>query len=286
VTVLARPGEDAHFVDARPSLMVRMRGADLFILNGLDLEVGWVPPLLEGCRNGAIQPGKAGYLDVSAVVRPIEVPSGVVDRALGDVHPLGNPHYTCDPIALRAVAGAIAERLGRLDPAGAKAYESGLEAWRLRLDTALFGEDLVEQVGGGKLARLCEEGELDAWLDAEGLSDRRGGWLKAMADVKGREVVPFHTSLNYFFRRFGLVVAATVEEKAGVPPSSAAVARVTRTIQDRKVRALVTHPFYSETVTRSIGEKTGARVVTVPLEHEDAIALVDMLVREIGAALR
>lgn len=286
VAVLARPGEDPHFVDGKPSFLVKLRDADLFVVNGCELEIGWVPPLLEGARNGAIQPGRDGYFDASSAVTLIEKPTGPVDRSQGDVHVLGNPHFTCDPLALRAVAGALADRLAKIDAAHADIYAANRKAYERRIDEALFGADLVEEAGGGKLARLLEAGELDAWLAENALADRLGGWLKAMAAAKGKEVVAFHKNMNYFWKRFGVVLADTVEPKPGIPPSSKHVAEVVLAMREKKIAAVVTQPFYGRSAVDLIAEKTGARVVSVDLEGDDALAMIDRIVREVGAALR
>jgi ABC-type Zn uptake system ZnuABC Zn-binding protein ZnuA len=286
VVVLAKPGEDVHYVDARPSFMVSLRKADLFVQNGLELEIGWVPPLLEGCRNGKVQPAALGNFEAGHYVNVIEVPRGPVDRSMGDVHPLGNPHFSLDPLALRAVAVALGDRLSQVDPDGRASYQENLKAYQRKIDEALFGADLVEEVGGGKLARELEEGSLDTFLQEGKLDGRLGGWLKDMSAARGAKVVPFHTSVNYFFQRFGIVVAGTVEEKPGVPPSAGQVTRVAEVIRTSGAKVIVRHPFYPESPTDLLSEKTGAKVVTVPLEHEDALELIDLLVRDIGGALR
>lgn len=286
VVVLAKPGQDPHFVDAKPSFMVELRNADLFIVNGLELEAGWVPPLLEGCRNANVQAGAGGYLDASSFVSVIDLPTGTVDRSMGDVHALGNPHFCIDPIALRRVATGISERLSTLDSEGAKSYAANLKAYHRKLDEALFGAALVEEAGGSKLARLAESGELDKWLADNKLTEKVGGWMKDMAALKGKEVVSFHTNMNYFWARFGMKLAATVEPKPGIPASASHSAEVILKMRERKIGLVVTQPFYDESPVRLIAEKTGARTVSVPLEGDDALAAIGRIVKEVSGALK
>lgn len=286
VTVLARPGQDPHFVDPKPSFIVKARDADLFVVNGLDLEAGWVPPLLEGARNARIQRGSTGYFDASQAVTVIDLPTGRVDRSQGDVHPLGNPHYTLDPLALRAVAGALGDRLSQLDPAHAADYAARAKAWQKKLDVALFGPELVDEIGGAKLAREAAADRLDAFLAENGVAGKVGGWMKAMAPLRGRPVVAFHTNMNYLWRRFGLVLAATVEPKAGIPPSAGHVAEVVALIQAQRIPALVTQPFYDESAVKLIAGKTGARVLKLDVEGDDPLAVLDTLVRRLAETMR
>ncbi len=286
VVVLAKAGQDPHFVDAKPSFIVELRNADLFIVNGLELEIGWVPPLLEGCRNGKVQAGANGYLDASSFVSVIDLPTGTVDRSMGDVHALGNPHFCIDPIALRRIATGISERLSALDAEGAKSYAANLKAYHRKLDEAMFGAALVEEAGGSKLARLAEAGELDKWVSDNKLTEKVGGWLKDMASLKGKEVVSFHTSMNYFWARFGMKLAATVEPRPGIPASAAHSADVILMMRERKIGLVVTQPFYDESPVRLIAEKTGARTVSVPLEGDDALAAIARIVKEVSGEAR
>lgn len=286
VFVLARPGQDPHFIDPKPSFIVKLRDADVFVVNGLDLEVGWAPSLVEGSRNREVQPGGDGYFDASTAVTVIDLPSGPVDRAQGDVHPLGNPHYTLDPLALRAVAGALADRLARIDPSSAADYAARSRAWQKKLDVALFGAEVVDEVGGAKLARELEGGRLDAFLAENGLTERLGGWTKKLSHARGKPVVAFHTNMNYLWRRFGLVLVATVEPKPGIPPSAGHVADVVGLVRAKKVTALVTQPFYDDSAVKLVAEKTGAAVVKVDLEGDDALAVVDTIVGRVAEAVR
>ena len=192
VTTIASGLQDPHFVDPKPSYVVKLRDADVFLLNGLELEIGWAPPLLDGARNPKINPGSPGYVDCSKGIPVIEVPTGQVTRAEGDVHPLGNPHYTTDPLNGKIIAATIAEALKLASPADAGAFDARRKEFQRQIDEAMFGKDLVDEVGGNKLDRLCRAGELDDFIEKAGLAGKLGGWLGKMRPLNGRKIVFYH----------------------------------------------------------------------------------------------
>ncbi len=270
VTTIASGVQDPHFVDPKPSYMVKLRDADLFLVNGLELEIGWVPPLLEGARNARIKVGSSGYVDCSKNIPVIEVPSGQVTRAEGDVHPFGNPHYTTDPLNAKIVAETIRLALARVRPADAEYFAARAKAFQARIDQAMFGPELVELVGGKKLDRLARSGELDAFLKtersgADDLTAKLGGWLGKMAPLRGAKVVFFHKSYSYFNQRFGLNVVDYVEQKPGIQPGPSHLADVVGTIAREKVELVATHAFYDDKVARLVADKGGAPLVVLPL---------------------
>jgi len=270
VTTIASGVQDPHFVDPKPSYVLKLRDADLFLVNGLELEIGWVPPLLEGARNGRVKPGSPGYVDCSKNIPVLEVPSGQVTRAEGDVHPYGNPHYTTDPLNDKIVADTIADALSLLRPADAEYFATRKKAFQTGIDKALFGAELVDLVGGKKLDRLARSGELDAFLQSESsggakLSTKLGGWLAQMAPLKGAKVVFFHKSYSYFNQRFGLNVADYVELKPGIQPGPSHLADVVSTIRRENIKVVATHPFYDEKIAKLVAEKGGAQLVPLPL---------------------
>ncbi|MDP7112946.1 MAG: metal ABC transporter substrate-binding protein, partial [Myxococcota bacterium] len=179
VTAICKGGQDPHHLRARPGHMVLLSRADLLVAVGLELEVGWLPLLVQGARNPAINPGRPGYLDASTAITAIEVPRGGVDRSGGDVHAFGNPHYWLDPENGRKVAALVAHRLARLDPGGSAHFEARRKAFDARLVAAI--------------AR----------------------WTRAMAPRRGTPVVSYHRTFSYLFARFGLRQAGTVEERPG-----------------------------------------------------------------------
>ena len=295
LTVIASGVQDAHFVDPKPSYIVKLRAADLLIVNGLDLEVGWIPPLTQGARNGKVLPGGSGYVDASTGIPVVEIPAGL-NRAEGDVHPYGNPHYLGDPLNALTVATTIAEALKKADPAGAAAYDERRKAFAARLDQALFGASLVELAGGSKLEREAAAGTLDHFLDATSiggapLRTRLGGWLGRLAPFRGRPVVTYHKDASYFAARFGLVVADYVEPKPGIPPSARHLEELTVRLQQGVAKVIVTRPYVEHRSTDLLAQKTGVAVVTLPLEAggdpkaTDFFALFDLVTERLAAAL-
>ncbi|MEQ1572564.1 MAG: zinc ABC transporter substrate-binding protein, partial [Myxococcota bacterium] len=190
VVSLSLPTQDPHFVDPRPNLALELSKADALLLVGLELEVGWLPNLLTGARNVKIQPGAPGYIDCSAYPALLEVPTAAISRSMGDIHPGGNPHYTWDPRAARAIAVGLGARFGQLDAANAASYKANADAFTQRLDASL------------------------------------GKWAAEATALKGAPVIPFHRSLPYLSNWLGLSIAVEIEPKPGIPPTPAHVASV------------------------------------------------------------
>ncbi len=203
VTVLAKATEDPHFVDARPSFVVSLRNADVLIDGGAELEVGWLPPLLQNARNPKIEVGKPGRIQASEGVRLINVPANVT-RAAGDVHALGNPHFTVDPIIAKAIAQHIAQSFSALDPANAAFYQGNYKKFEATIN-----------------AKLQE-------------------WGAAMLSFKGQHVVAYHDSWPYFAHRFGISIDIFLEPKPGIPPSPSHLAEVIGNTSKRLLSSLFT----------------------------------------------
>jgi ABC-type Zn uptake system ZnuABC Zn-binding protein ZnuA len=295
LTVIASGVQDAHFVDPKPSFMVRMRSADLLIVNGLDLEIGWIPPLTQGARNAKVLAGGPGYIDGSTGIRVVEIPSSL-SRAEGDVHPYGNPHYLTDPLNAETVAGTIAEAFAKADPAGAETYVRNRKAFVDRLYEAMFGKTLVDLVGGGKLAREAGAGTIDAFLDATSvggapLRAKVGGWMGAMAAVKGRPIVCYHKDYSYFAARFGVPIAEYVEPKPGITPSAKHLEDLVDRLKKGDVRVIVTRPYVEHRSTDLLAERTGVAILTLPLEvggdpaATDYFKLFDLVTSRLAGAL-
>jgi ABC-type Zn uptake system ZnuABC Zn-binding protein ZnuA len=271
VTTIASGVQDPHFVDPKPSYVVKLRDADLFLVNGLELEIGWVPPLLDGARNPKIKPGSAGYVDCSQNIPVLEVPARTLTRADGDVHPFGNPHYTTDPLNRKIIAETIAEALKQASPDNTTYFESRKKEFQRSIDEAMFGKELVDLVGGNKLDRLTRSGELDQFLDGQAqgnvkLSQKLGGWMAKMRPLKGAKMVFYHKSFTYFIDRFGLDVSLFVELKPGIQPGPAHLVNLVESMLREKVKVVATHPFYDEKIARLVAEKGGAKLVTLPLQ--------------------
>jgi len=294
LTVIASGVQDAHFVDPKPSYIVKLRAADLMIVNGLDLEIGWVPPLTQGARNARVIPGGPGYIDASAGIAVVEIPSGL-SRAEGDVHPYGNPHYLGDPLNAVIVASTIADALKKADPAGAATYEERRKAFVTRLDQALFGAPLVELAGGAKLEREAAAGTLDHFLETSlggaPLKTRLGGWLGKLAPYRGRPVLCYHKDASYFANRFGIVVIDYVEPKPGIQPSARHLEELTALLHHGDAKVILTRPYVEHRSTDLLAQKTGVTVVTLPLEvggdpkATDYFALFDFVTGSLADAL-
>lgn len=294
VSIIASGVQDPHFVDPKPSYVLKIRDADLLLVNGLDLEIGWIPPLLDGARNPKVKPGSPGYVDCSRNIPVVEVPVEVT-RAEGDVHRFGNPHYTTDPLNGKIVADNITEALKRVSPANADYFDSRNKAFQRSIDDAMFGKELVDLVGGKKLDRLARSGELHAFLEeqSEGgqkLSTKLGGWTARMKPLRGMKMVFYHKSYTYFINRFGLDVTNFVELKPGIQPGPGHLADLVAAMQKDNIKVLGTHPFYDEKVARLVAEKGGARLVMLPLQvggiegTDDYLKLFDVVTRLLAEA--
>ncbi len=266
--------EDPHFLQARPTFMVMARDADLWIRMGMDLEIGWEPVLLDGARNAAIRSGQPGHFDAGAsIAYALEVPDATATRAMGDVHPHGNPHYMTDPLNARAVAQALAARLTERDPDHAADYETRLAAFLKRLDNAMYGEALVAKIGAERLWTAEADGELDTLLQKEAAENLLGGWRKTMRPWQDKPIIVFHKSWSYLAHRFGLRIAAELEPLPGVPPSPAHLAKVVDLAKQQKIALILKEPFYPARPARFVAAQAGdIRVAEINSYGTDASA--------------
>ncbi len=265
VRAICAGDDDPHFLEAVPSYITIARRADLWIRVGMDLEIGWERPVIDGSRNRRIRPGSEGHLDASENVLRIEVPHERVTPAMGDVHPAGNPHYWTDPLNGRIVAGSIAGRLAELRPAHEGVFRENLRRFKREIDTRTFGDELVENMGGDRLWALEVRGELDSYLDAHGLTEKLGGWMAGMRPHRGKEVVTYHKNWGYFAGRYGIDIPTELEPKPGIPPGARHLSRVIDLIQTRDIPAIVMAPFYPRRHADYVAQRTGAEVVVLEL---------------------
>ncbi len=249
---IAKGTQDPHYIEAKPSFMVKGSRADLVIAVGLDLEVGWLPSIQNGARNPKIQRGRPGYLEVGPQVKPLEVPTGEITRAQGDVHPFGNPHVTLDPVRAGEIALLIAKRLGEIDSANAAIYRQKAEAIQARL------------------------------------SEKTKAWKARVKKAGVTQVVTFHRTLSYFLDRMEIGLAAILEPKPGIPPTSSHVIEVIKLIRERKISLVLVENYFDPTVTKKIREDApGIRTATVAVAVEggpglDTLdAVYENLVRQI-----
>ncbi|RMF23485.1 MAG: zinc ABC transporter substrate-binding protein [Deltaproteobacteria bacterium] len=289
---ISRPGEDAHFVKPKPSLALMLQDADLFVTTGLDLEL-WAPTLVDKSGNARIRDGQPGFVAASAGVHMLDVPANA-SRAAGDVHVYGNPHIHTSPINAKVIAANIAAGLERVDPNGAADYRSGLAAFRRRIDEALYGKELVELLGSEALDPLAEKGTLISFLQEKSyrgkpLFDRLGGWMRRALPLRGKQIIAYHKNWIYFSTLFGLEIVDYVEAKPGIPPSARHVHDLIDLIERRHVGVLLSATYFAPSKPRLIAERTGCRVVRVPLEPgtpdaSDYFALIDLWIDQLLAA--
>lgn len=218
--------QNPHFVDPKPSYILKLTRADMFVTVGLDLEIGWVPPLLTSSRNGKIQKGAPGYVDASAGVSLLQVPTSV-SREQGDIHVFGNPHYWLDPARGKTVAQNIYNALVRLQPAHEATFAANLERFNQRLD------------------------------------DKMAEWRRKMAPHRGARIIAYHNQWPYFEEAFGLEIVDFLEPKPGIPPTASQLAKVMETMQQQDIRAIIISPYFKPDVARLTARKTNAAVVTL-----------------------
>ena len=290
VSCLATGREDPHAISAKPSYMVNARRADLLIKIGMELEIGYEQLVIDGSRNYKIRLGQLGHLDTSLNVIRLEVPTIRVDRSMGDVHPLGNPHYWMDPYNARIMAHSIAQRLTKLDPENADGYRANLGDFKRRLDTEMFGEQLVDRLGGNRLWSLALAGKLDAHVKENGLGDVAGGWYQQLTPLKGKNLITYHRSWGYFAERFGLTVVAELEPKPGIPPSPRHLRYVIQTAHHEQVKLIIMEPYYNHRAADFVAGKTDAKVVEAANAVggqpgvDDYVSLIDNVVLRLREA--
>jgi zinc/manganese transport system substrate-binding protein len=227
VEALARGYQDPHFVEPKPSFILKLNKANLLIAVGRELEIGWLPPLITQSRNAKLQPGEPGYLDASLTAKILEMPTGQITRAMGDVHPQGNPHYWLDPDNGRRIAQAIQKRLGELSP-GDAAYFAGRYAD--------FDKRLAE-------------------------AEKR--WDSQMAPYKGLKIVTYHRSWPNFADRFGLDVVGYIEPRPGIPPSPGHTLELMQDVKRLGVKVMFVEPYFDLKTPESVSRGTGARVLVM-----------------------
>jgi len=256
VEAIARGYQDPHFVDAKPSFILKLQKADLLVAVGRELEIGWLPPLIQQSRNAKIQVGAAGYIDASAGARILEIPQGQITRAMGDVHPAGNPHYWLDPENGKTIAHQLAQAFSRLRPADRVGFEQRLAAFENRVSEA----------------------------------EKR--WAAAMAPFKGAKIVTYHRSFPNFADRFGLDIVGYVEPRPGIPPTPQHTLDLIAEMKRLNVKVVLVEPYFDLKTPNSIGQATGATVLVMPpsvggvKEITDYVSLFDYDIKLLADALR
>jgi len=227
VTTLVKPSQDPHFLEAKPSMLLAGRKADIIMYNGLDLEIGYLPLIIEQSKNPRIMPGKPGNFDCSSFVKVIEKHTAM-DRSMGDIHPLGNPHYHYSPRNILHVAEGMANALGELDRANAEFYRANYRSF------------------------------------AERLKDRQKKWNAS--SLKGRKFVAYHKLFEYLAAEYGFQIVGYVEAKPGIPPSAGHVEALIESIKAGKPGGILTSSFYGKKESEAISAKTGAKLIILPAD--------------------
>src|ERR1700730_12904393 len=255
VQSLAKGYQDPHFVEAKPSLMLVLNRADLLLHVGLELEIGWPPPLVLGSRNPKIQPGELGNLDCSRSIPVLDVPTTKLDPSIGDIHPPGNPHYWLPPANAKIIAREIAERLQELDPDGRAEYGKNLAAFNKRVD-----------------AKTRE-------------------WAPMTVKLKGVKVATYHKSWSYVSQWLGLQEVGYVEPKPGIPPDPQHLARLITVMKQEGAKLLMMENFYNKSVATLVAEKAGAKLITLPTdvgatpEIKDWFSLVETVLKALSSSV-
>lgn len=291
VTVFTKGTEDPHFTVPKPSFIKALNACHVYVQIGLELEVGWAPALLQNARNPAILSGAAGFIDASEAIPVRGVPSGRIDRSMGDVHPGGNPHYLVDPMNGLRVAALLRDRFTALRPEAGQHFAARYTDFRQRLGAALVGAALSRKYDFEKLALLAEHGRLGDFLDSQGDTMLLDGWLAALRPHAGAKVVTEHDGWSYFSARFGLEVIAFLEPIPGVPPTTSHLGAIIERMRAEQVGVVLTTAYYDPRYARFVSEKTGAAVV--PIAHQvgarpgtgDYLSMTDYNVRQLAAAL-
>jgi zinc/manganese transport system substrate-binding protein len=228
VESLARGYQDPHFVEAKPSFVLKLNKADLLVVVGRDLEIGWLPALINQARNARIQPGADGYFDASLTAKILDLPTGQITRAMGDVHPLGNPHYWLDPENGRRIAKALQAKLSQKDPANAAYYAQRAADFDRRLTEA------------------------------------QQRWTSMMAPYKGIKIVTYHRSWTNFADAFGIDVIGYVEPKPGIPPTPQHTLDVIQAMRAQGIKLIIVEPYFDSKTPNSIASQTGGTVLVLP----------------------
>ncbi len=255
VLSIATGYQNPHFVDPKPSYIISLTKADLFVTVGLDLETGWSPQLLSSSRNTKIQKGTAGYVDASEGVNLLQIPNAV-NKAEGDIHIYGNPHYWLDPINGKAIARNIANGLERVDPANKSYYEANLQSFNSRID-----------------AKLKE-------------------WQSKMLPFKGAKIIAYHNEWVYFETRFGLQIMDFMEPKPGIPPTPSQLVKVIKEVKANTIKVIISSPYFTTSSSDVVAKQTGVKELTLATSVnafdsiKDYFGLFDFNIEQLTNALK
>ena len=285
--------QDAHFIRPKPSFVTLIRDADVLIATGLDLEL-WLPTIINKSGNTHIRSGQPGYVSAAQGMNLLEKPV-TISRIEGGVHIYGNPHVTCSPINMKVAVRNIATGLIKNDPEGKEFYLVNLQNLLDEIDRRLFGDELVQALGGDTLCSMTEKGTLIPFLKKQTLRgkpliDYLGGWMKKMLPLRNSSIVTYHKNWVYFVKLFGLEEAGTIEPKPGIPPSPKHVASLVELMRARKLQVILAANYFDEQKIRTVANRVDAKAVIVPLYVggkagvDDYFQLVDYWINGLIAA--
>ena len=267
VESISKGEEDPHFVPPKPSYVMLLNKADMWVATGLDLEQ-WSVTLLDKANNKNIMEGAIGFVSVSDGINILDK-NVIADRAQGDVHLMGNPHINTSPLNWKIIANNITIGLIKVDPQNTTLYMKNRDLFNDRVDRTLFGDALVDMFGGPTLCKLLQNNTLFEFLDrdykGQKLNDLLGGWLKKAMPLRGMKVITYHKNWDYFAQDFGLQILGYIEPKPGIPPSAKHVQDVIKLIEEQKISVMLIDTYFEKKTPQMIEEKTGIKAVYLPL---------------------
>jgi len=290
VAALAKPNQDPHTLVAKPTFKLAAKNANLFIEIGLGLDI-WGSAVTDASGNPEIQTGQKGRVVAADGVTTRELPA-TLSKAWGDIHPYGNPHVWLDPVNAKQIAANIAAGLTRVDPDGTAVYAANLKAFGDKIDDMLYGHALVAEYGASKLERLSRRNELIDYLKSKNTYDKLGGWLKRAEPLRGLKIITYHKTWVYFCERFGIEIRGEIEEKPGIPPSQDYLATLINKIKADGIKVLFIDTIYPAKDGQYIADKTGAKIVSSPIDvggapgTDDYVSLINTLLDRILAAAK
>lgn len=267
VSIFVKGQEDPHALVAKPSDVLELSKADALILLGMAMETGWAPALIDRSRNVDVRPGARGYIDTSVVVNRIyDAESDLITRAMGDIHPEGNPHFMLDPINGLKVARLIHSSFSEIKPSLRKSFDKNLKTFEQAWGEKAFGKSLLGKYGLNDLVALTEKGKLGIFLSKTKELNDLGGWFGTMAKLEGTKLVADHEQWVYFGRRFNLDIERALEPKPGVPASSKYLQRIVEWMKAYEVKAVLASPYFNSRHLDFVGKATGANIL--PMAHQ------------------
>lgn len=295
VDYLSQGDQDPHFVAPKPSLALKLKKTDMFVLTGMDLEL-WASTLLDKARNKKIMDGGVGYVTVYTDMEILEKPTGSLSRTEGDVHVSGNPHIHTSPMNWKKISENILIGLKKVDPENSEYYEERQKAFADKIDRHMFGDELVDLIGGQQLSNLLLSGTLYTFLDkeyqGEKLINKLGGWQKKALPFRNKEVIAYHKNWSYFARDFGLNVIGYIEPKPGIPPTPQHVQNCINLIKDHGIDLMLVASYFEKRAPTIIAQKAGIQALFLPLsvyairEVTDNFKLMDYWIDAINKSIQ